>query len=106
MTEHHDRQVRVLADVQAERDAQDALFGVQDLPDGTGITGDEERATRARHVCDVMFERGEGTFRDVFYEEVMEALAETDPVKLRGELIQTIAVGVKWVEAIDRREGR
>ncbi|MFB7479526.1 hypothetical protein ACFUEM_08750 [Streptomyces anulatus] len=93
----------VLAEVAAERAAQDAIFGQQDLPDGTGITGDVERANRARHVCDVMFERGEGTFRDVFYEEVMEAMAESDPVKLRAELVQAVAVGVKWIEAIDRR---
>ncbi|MFJ9213021.1 hypothetical protein [Streptomyces sp. NPDC102264] len=100
------RQARILEDVRRERDAQDALFGIQDMPDGTGITGDKERADGARHLCNAMFERGEGTFRDVFYEEVMEALAESDPVKLRAELIQATAVGVKWIEAIDRREGR
>jgi hypothetical protein len=103
---HVARQSRILLDIVAERDAQDALFGVQDLPDGTGITGDKERADSARHVCDVMFERGEGTYRDVFYEEVMEALAESDPAKLRAELVQAVAVGVKWLEGIDRREGR
>lgn len=96
--------INVLAEVAAERAAQDAVFGVQDLPDGTGITGDVERANSARHVCDVMFSRGEGTFRDVFYEEVMEALAESDPAKIRAELIQAVAVGVKWIEAIDRRD--
>lgn len=93
----------VLAEVWNERAAQDAIFGQQDLPDGTGIVGDEDRANKARHVCDVMFEKGLGTFRDVFYEEVMEALAESDPVKLRAELIQAVAVGVKWIKAIDRR---
>lgn len=103
---HTARQVAILLEIQDERAAQDALFGVQDIPDGTGLTGDKERADRARHVCDVMFERGNGTYRDVFYEEVMEALAESDPAKLRAELVQAVAVGVKWLEAIDRREGR
>lgn len=105
-TAHAARQSRILLEIAAERAAQDAIFGVQDLPDGTGITGDTERANSARHVCDVMLERGEGTYRDVFYEEVMEALAESDPAKLRAELVQAVAVGVKWIEAIDRREGR
>lgn len=104
--EHTERQRKILAEIATERAAQDALFGVQDLPDGTGITGDTDRANSARHVCDVMFERGQGTYRDVFYEEVMEALAESDPAKLRAELVQAVAVGVKWLEAIDRRDGR
>ncbi|KUF18848.1 hypothetical protein [Streptomyces silvensis] len=102
MTSHRERQERILDDIRRERAAQDAIFGVQDLPNGTGITGDRERANRARAVCDHLFERGEGTYRDVFYEEVMEALAEDDPDKLRAELVQAVAVGVKWLEAIDR----
>lgn len=93
----------VLAEIATERAAQDAIFRQQDLPDGTGITGDEDRASSARHVCDVVFELGEGTYRDVFYEEVCEAFAESDPAKLRAELVQAVAVGVKWIEAIDRR---
>ncbi|MGW1828866.1 hypothetical protein ACWCO0_09510 [Streptomyces tubercidicus] len=93
---------RVLADVAAERAAQDALFGQQDLPDGTGDIF-ERQAREARNACDVAFRRGDGTFRHVFVEEVYEALAESDPALLRAELVQAVAVGVKWVEAIDRR---
>lgn len=104
MITNAERQARILDDVRTERDAQDAIFGVQDLPNGTGITGDKDRADSARHVCNYLFSVGEGTFRDVFYEEVMEALAESDPVKLRAELVQAVAVGVKWLEAIDRAE--
>ncbi|MGW2515005.1 hypothetical protein ACWC0A_37685 [Streptomyces scopuliridis] len=105
MTAHHDRQARILADVKAERDAQDALFGVQDLPDGTGPEF-VRQADKHREACDDAFQLNYGTYRHVLLEEVYEAMAETDPVKLRAELIQAIAVGVKWVEAIDRREGR
>lgn len=36
-------------------------------------------------------------------EEVFEALAESDPAKLRAELVQSAAVHVAWIEAIDRR---
>ncbi|WP_329168330.1 hypothetical protein OG709_29980 [Streptomyces sp. NBC_01267] len=96
-------QARVLADVKRERDAQDAIFGVQDLPDGTGGPLYECMANTVRQECDRAFEVGRGTFGDVFLEEVYEAMAETDPAKLRAELIQVVAVGVKWIEAIDRR---
>jgi len=39
----------------------------------------------------------------VLLEEVFEALAETDPAKMRGELVQVAAVAVKMIELIDRR---
>lgn len=92
----------VLVEIAAERAAQDARFGVQDLPDGTDAEYVVE-ADRHREDCDRMFRFGMGTYRHVFLEEVYEALAETDPVKLRAELVQAVAVGVKWIEAIDRR---
>ena len=47
---------------------------------------------------------GEGTWADILREEYFEALAETDPARLRVELIQVAAVAVAWVEAIDRAE--
>ncbi|WP_326742615.1 hypothetical protein [Streptomyces sp. NBC_01768] len=93
----------VLADIATERAAQDAIFGVQNLPDGTGTNTFYREAHEHRRMCDRAFERGEGTFRHVFLEEVYEAMAETDPAKLRAELVQAVAVGVKWIEAIDRR---
>jgi hypothetical protein len=87
---HVTRQRRILDDIVAERDAQDALFGVQDLPDGTRADRFRPMADLNRRACDEAFRRQEGTYRHVFLEEVYEALAET----------------VKWIEAIDRREGR
>lgn len=107
--EHVSRQRKILDDIVTERDAQDALFGVQDLPDGTGPGIDGFRVDDAnayRGDCDTAFSDGRGTYRHVFMEEVYEAMAEEDPVKLRAELVQAVAVGVKWLEAIDRREGR
>ena len=42
----------------------------------------------------------------LFQEEISKALAETDPVKLRAELIQAAAVLAAWIEDIDfRRSG-
>ncbi|WP_406324080.1 hypothetical protein [Streptomyces niveus] len=98
---HTERQARILADIKRERDAQDAIFGVQDLPYGTGGQFTRQ-ADEARRLCDRAFDRGEGTFRHVLLEEVYEAMAETDPIPLRAELIQAGAVIVKFIEAIDR----
>jgi hypothetical protein len=98
-----ERQINIVTDVLRERDAQDAKFGVQDLPYGTGDEWLQAMADVSRNECDEAFAAGQGTFRHVFLEEVYEAMAETDPVKLRAELIQAIAVGVKIVEAIDRK---
>jgi hypothetical protein len=96
------KRLDIFEDIAEERAAQDAKFGVQNLPYGTG---DEFTAVAnaARDDCEAAFAVGQGTFRHVFLEEVFEAMAETDPVKLRAELIQAIAVGVKIVEAIDRK---
>lgn len=93
----------VLAEIATERAAQDGIFGQQDLPDGTGANAFYREADDHRRLCDRAFSRGEGTYRHVFLEEVYEALAESDPAKLRAELVQAVAVGVKWIEAIDRR---
>ncbi|MFD5504628.1 hypothetical protein ACFWJS_33795 [Streptomyces sp. NPDC127061] len=93
----------VLADIATERAAQDAIFGEQNLPDGTGSATYRLQADDKRFLCDRAFTQGMGTFRHVFLEEVYEAMAESDPAKLRAELVQAVAVGVKWIEAIDRR---
>jgi hypothetical protein len=108
--------------VAQERACQDARWGEQNHPDGTGpetmplyaatATGfadDDE----AHFIRDVMCGRTDwrfktvadrpGTWADVLLEEVFEAMAEDDPVKLVGELTQVAAVAVAWVEAIERR---
>lgn len=125
VTGPHTTDVQVLADVLAERARQDAKWGEQNHADGTGpfttplfspvefldddFTADLiARKLRAR--CERRFaidprhrEEPAGTWRDIFLEEVFEALAEDDPAKLRAELVQSAAVLVAWVEAIDRR---
>ncbi|MGH3467454.1 MAG: hypothetical protein ACRDQF_06970 [Thermocrispum sp.] len=43
------------------------------------------------------------TWRHILLEEVAEALAEDDPARLRRELVQVVAVGAQWLQAIDNR---
>ncbi|WP_417220536.1 hypothetical protein [Arthrobacter sp.] len=106
----------VLSDVDDERQRQDAKWGEQNHPDGTGparlplhpITGDArydaiELAELATQVTDRRASRGECAWKDILLEEVFEALAESDPAALRTELIQVAAVAAQWAEAIDRR---
>lgn len=92
-----------LADVAAERDAQDAKWGEQNHPDGTGRPGSRQDAAYYRSVCKANG-LGQDNWQNILAEEVYEAFAETDPAKLRDELIQVAAVAVAWVEAIDRRK--
>ncbi|RKS74247.1 putative house-cleaning noncanonical NTP pyrophosphatase (MazG superfamily) [Actinomadura pelletieri DSM 43383] len=95
---------RVLADVAAERQAQDRMWGLQDFPDGSGPEF-TERAEGAKRECAAAATRGELTWRHVLTEEFYEALAESDPEALRTELVQTAAVAVKWIQSLDLRHG-
>lgn len=113
-----DPRVMVLLEVLTERVRQDEKWGEQNHPDGTGsarattagIQRDpyiaevrRGRAKEAQEACDRAAIGGYCTFRHILDEEVREAFAEDDPVKLRAELVQVAAVAVKWIEAIDRR---
>jgi hypothetical protein len=89
--------------IDAERQAQLAKWGDQQHPDGTGLVGDDKRADNARAVCQYAAKHGAVTWRDILWEEIAEALAETDPAKLRAELIQCGAVIAAWVSDLDRR---
>lgn len=111
----------VLSDIAAERARQDAKWGEQNHPDGTGPgTATEafgitmpytrfdfwsfpELCEHFREFCQANFAQQRGTWADVLLEEVFEALAEDDPALLRAELVQVAAVAAAWVEAIDRR---
>lgn len=114
---------KILAEVARERQQQDAKWGEQNHPDGTGpdwrLFGSSAREwlTYVRAALDqttkpgVLFADGEVRVLPptgpmwllILLEEVFEALVETDPAKLRAELVQVAAVAVAWTEAIDRR---
>lgn len=94
---------RVLADITAEREAQHAVHGIQHhLPDGTGPQW-TQLAHKARRECERAAAAGRLTWRHILLEEVAEALAENDPVRLRRELVHVVAVGDQWLQAIDNR---
>jgi uncharacterized hydantoinase/oxoprolinase family protein len=93
----------ILLELEAERLRQDRKWGEQNHPDGTGGDVSEALACMARIVCEERHGAGVGTWRDILAEEFHEAVAETDHVRLREELLQVAAVAVAWVEAIDRR---
>lgn len=100
----HAATVGVLRDVAAERVRQVRLHGDQvHLPDGTGGQSRANRAAAARGLVELASQHGLVTFTAILSEEFHEALAETDPTRLRDELVQLAAVAVQWAEAIDRR---
>lgn len=97
-------QGRVLAQYVLECDRQDAKFGDQShLPDGTGL-----ELGHAKKLTDIYRKINDGpkdgiTWQSILLEEVYEAMAESDPVKLRAELVQVGAVVTAWVVAMDTR---
>lgn len=90
-------------EIDAERGRQLAKFGEQRHPDGTGLPGDQGQADIARRICQKAADGGTLAWRHILQEEVREALAESDPVKLRAELLQVGAVVAAWIWDIDNR---
>jgi hypothetical protein len=93
----------VLADIADERRRQDNKWGEQNHPDGTGGPHTAAYAAHDKALCDREHRKGRGTWLHILQEEVSEAFAESDPAKLRAELVQVAAVAAAWIEAIDRR---
>lgn len=82
-----------------------ALYPQTDcFPDGTGGAGRKTYETIAKNACDRADREGRCTWAHVPEEETAEALAETDPIKLRAELIQVSAVALHWAYILDMRE--
>lgn len=97
-------QIRILDEVYDEVARIRELFGDQsDLPAGTDNLIWREVADLARERCQNAAAEGSLTFQMILEEEVAEAFAEPEPVKLREELLQVAAVCVQWVHAIDLR---
>lgn len=93
----------VLDEIAAERGKQDAKWGEQNHPDGTGRNLAPHLRDSARNAREQAAAEGRLTWTHVLREEFAEAYAETDPAKLRAELVQVAAVAVAWIQAIDRR---
>lgn len=95
----------LLVSIADERVRQVAKWGVQTRPDGTSADLYEEMAYDAKRLTDAHAADGTLTWTEILDEEVLEAFAETDPDKLRTELIQVAAVALAWAEDIDRKGG-
>lgn len=105
---------RVLNDVRAERARQFARYGNNDdLLDGTGqawlqpfSSASSREAERGFRDDYEMRERwhGKPTWVRLVREEVAEAFQETDPARLREELVQVAALAVSWIEKLDARK--
>ncbi|MCQ9178938.1 NUDIX hydrolase [Streptomyces sp. IBSBF 2953] len=92
-----------VADVDGERQRQLEKWGEQHHPDGTGSAPQGEAAALARMECQDAFGAGYGTWCHVLFEEVREALAESDRTALRAELVQVAAVCAAWIADLDSR---
>ncbi len=93
-------------EVWAEENAALIKFGRQyDIPDGTRVSDfDVWVRDDVRAICRRAADDGTVTWRHVLDEEVCEAFAESDPARLRAELIQVAAVALRWIDAIDSRD--
>lgn len=92
-----------VADIDVERQAQLAKWGDQRHNDGTGSEY-RDKANNARQDVELFLAQHSGPeWAVILLEEVYEALAESDPVKLRAELVQAAAVIAAWISDIDRR---
>lgn len=93
---------QVLDDIRAEMVRQSSIHGEEGHPDGTSPWyGTDARTWKG--INESAAEHGELTWGGILLEEVFEALAETDPVKLRKELLQVAAVAGSWAKDLDRR---
>src|SRR5690606_1639603 len=107
------------AAVAGERSRQYSRYGTnEDIEDGTGPevqwlygtrwTDDARTAESTIRDDYEAYEalHGAPTWRHLVLEEIAEAFMESDPARLRDELIQVAALAVSWVEKIDaRKEG-
>jgi hypothetical protein len=95
----------VLERIAAERLRQVERWGEQRRADDTGGAGLRHAADLARATCQGAQKHvpGGAGWRLVLAEEVAEAFAETDPVKLVSELIQVAAVCAAWIEDVESR---
>lgn len=91
----------IMDEVQQERARQDAKYGVQDHPNGTSPTF-KGLADSAKNATRKAMNEQRVTWFHIGKEEFWQAMAESDRAALRARLVKLVAVGVAWIEAIDR----
>lgn len=96
--------LRAFADaVDDERQAQLAKWGDQRHPDGGYGANAVLCAELAYAMRAVNEDPAQRSWTAILLEEAYEAGAESDPAKLRTELIQVAAVCAAWISDLDRR---
>jgi len=98
----------IFCEVDAERDRQDAKWGVQNHPvrpeDFEAIEYFHQSVKKAKEKCDKHAKDGTLTWWHIVREELFEAMDEARPEGQRYELIQLAAVVVSMIECIDRKK--
>lgn len=96
-------------DILDERAYQDDRFGEQNRPNFhplsvvLGLHPAYARMADKQKVINAARSRRKTLGWDgILMEEAYEAIAESDPARLREELVQVAAVAQAWIEAIDR----
>jgi hypothetical protein len=98
---------RELGECEGELNRQDRKWGPQNHPDLAQYEDVGNYAALAdswKHLNDTRAQSGMLSWSGILFEEVYEALGETDPDKMATELVQVAAVALQWAEAIRRRE--
>lgn len=99
----------VLDEIAAEHARQAQQRGNRPSPRGTGpdgtLMGHPFAAYRdaMRSVTDDLHQHGGAAWLPILLRGAFEAASETDPGKLRAELVKVAATAVAWIEALDRR---
>ena len=92
---------RVLDDVAAERERQDAKYGPEVLEHGTGGEAQVAIRDRLQRQTTTATKAGTVTRGQIIQTELAEALAETEYGPLREELVQVAASAVAFVQQLD-----
>lgn len=94
---------KVLSEIHAERENQDARWGEQNHPSsGDNVALFAKKADHWKQINDARATMETLTWDGILLEEVFEALSEIDPLLRREELLQVAAVAAAEVECIDR----
>ena len=79
-----------------------ASYGVQEYPHGTGRPADRGVADQAHTHARQAAAAGTLSWRQLVMADMAEAFAQTDPARLRDELVHALGVAAAWVEALDQ----
>jgi len=91
----------ILDEIHAERLNQIQQHGANSHEFGNCQSNDFQYSLDAKKACNEAFKNGSGTWRHILMEEIAEVWAESDPYRMRGELLQVAAVVAAMIEDLD-----